>query len=605
MFEPQGSTAGRSPQKVAVVAAVATLLTTLSIASSYLELRLLLLVAYLFVAMTVLLTPFLRRCSINQQDQIFAILLGSASLSLLLSTTLSSPNLLGWDIHQEFNLFTQVSKAGIWRPRNDLAYDSVVSITILPSVLSLVSGLDGLTIFRITYPAIFSATPIILYRVYRKVLDPASAFLSAFLVISYSSFYLEMSGLAKQEIAEFFLALLILISLSMRSNMNLRATETLTVLLIIGVITAHYSLAYILIAGLAFCYVSSRLFRRYRPLVGLAGLLLALAIASLWYLFLANTGFFSLFNFMSFVSHNLESDFLSPSSRPLAVLQAFGLASVTPGPLHDINRATNYLTNAILALGFVATALRRPRSVAERKMFPLLLGGMTFLGLAVIIPHIASGLNLSRTYHLYLILSSPCFPYGITALKRASHFVQPLFRGRSINPSLHVSFSGSQGLAASLLLLYFIFSSGWIWAATMGLPTSPVLDSQRMSTSENPVMVANFLSYHTSPRDIAAARWSVPNLPQQSLLCADLISRLNVLTSYAARARPFSFGSAQDVLPRCDLHEAFVFSSEFNTLFGLADNRGNEGILEWHNLFSITVENRIFCDGGAEILDPI
>lgn len=80
-------------------------------------------------------------------------------------------------------------------------------------------------------------------------------------------------------------------------------------------------------------------------------------------------------SFLSTVSIGVVRDFLDPASRSLEALQALGLASVTPGLLHDANMATNYLVVLSLLLGFLVFARKGNKTLTEKKMLPMMAVG--------------------------------------------------------------------------------------------------------------------------------------------------------------------------------------------------------------------------------------
>ena len=290
--------------------------------ASYCGTRSVLLGIYLLLGLSVLVVV-LR----PPNDRTLLILTASMSLSLLLSFTLTSTNLIGWDIHGEYYAFIQVIGKGMWDPQARFEYNSAVSISILPAIIDLVTSLNGVQIFKFVIPVIFSAVPVVLYRVYSKFLEGPLAFLAVFLFMSYPTFYGEMIALGRQEIAEVFLTLLLLVFLSPKISRK-RQGRLMIIGLTLGLVLAHYSLTYIYLLIILFSYVSAKISKKVLTFSGLAMLAMSLLIAFAWYLFVAGgTTIFILGRFISFVTNGISQDFFTPSSRPTEVLQAFGLAS--------------------------------------------------------------------------------------------------------------------------------------------------------------------------------------------------------------------------------------------------------------------------------------
>jgi uncharacterized membrane protein len=563
--------------------------------ASYYEARSLLLIIFFAEALAVFVV--LARLGPSTGDTTLLILVGSLSLSLLLSTAMNSNNLAGWDIHEEFYLFEQVLRTGTWTAQNTIPvvlYNTAISISILPSMLTLVSALDGVLVFRLIYPALFAITPVILYKFYRTILDPKSAFLAVFLFMSYPTFYVEMIQLGRQEIAELLLALMLLNFFSSETA-GKRARAAIAVMLTLGIVTAHYSLACVYLLLVGFSFLSSSISRRVIGLTSSTAVVLSLAIAFFWYTIAAGgSAVTSLSNFASFVIRGLVQDFFSASARPIEVLQAAGLGSVIPGFLHEVNRTTLYLVQLILVFGFIAL-LRKTKSLAERKMLPLMAVAFALLGSAVILPYFAGALNLSRFYHIALLFISPCFAYGTkqlyASLRRACTWIS------RDTARIRLLFSTRWVLAATILFLYFLFTSGWVWAVAMDRPTSTLFDGQRMLSSSDPQLWQAYFERYTTSSDVYAVRWMNLYLSKSSALCADYISRYHVLTSYGERPP----GTTVSLLG-CDLEQSYVYLNALNTLYGIGTVYAGSASYSISAISTkLYTENRIYSNGAAGI----
>ena len=225
-------------------------------------------------------------------DRFFPLILGSVALSLLLSSTLISENLSGFDIHLEYLLFQRVLQSGFWSSNLAVTYNAALSVTILPSVISLITSLNGVVILKTVYPALYSIVPMILYRVYRRILNPIAAFISVFVFLTYPASYLEITQLARQIVAEVLLVLLLLLLLSGSLKRN-RSVAFLVVVLTIGLVTSHYSIGLIYCYVIGFSYALSKLYelrsRKFRGASLASSTLMgySLVVAGAWYFFVA------------------------------------------------------------------------------------------------------------------------------------------------------------------------------------------------------------------------------------------------------------------------------------------------------------------------------
>jgi uncharacterized membrane protein len=218
----------------------------------------------------------------------------------------------------------------LWNVEGGFFYNSAISISILPAIVHAVSGLGGEQVFKFVYSVLFSIVPLVLYKIYRLVLSPKSAFLSCFLFMSYWPFYMEVNSIGKMEIAELLLVLLFWVLLS---GTNVKHSGAAAAILVsAGLVLSHYSTTYVCIVFGAFSIVASWVTRRVVAVCTSAMIILLAILAFAWYLFIAGgSALTQLGLFASTVVQGILQDFLSPASRPLVVLQAAGLAP----PLRD------------------------------------------------------------------------------------------------------------------------------------------------------------------------------------------------------------------------------------------------------------------------------
>jgi uncharacterized membrane protein len=572
---------------------VLVLLPLTSAVASYCGNRSALITIYLLIAAVVMLVTLVGK----HDDRFFTWVILSIALSLLLSAVFTSQYLRGYDIHDEYRIFMSVSQTGHWNPEYSELYNSVLSISVLPTIIALVAAVDAVTILKLMFPLIFSLVPVVLYRVYRTLLPAPVAFLSVFLFMAYPTFYDEMIQLGRQEVAELLFVLLLWLFLSryVRSFAGGFAAFILTV----GLVTSHYSMAVIYSLVLGFSLIISKLTRRAKALCSGQTALLALGLVLAWYVFAAKgTAIVSLTNVITSVVRATVQDFFSSSGRPLIVLQAAGAVGGVPGLLHDINRMTQYLVQACLLFGFMAFALKNRKSVIEKEMTPVMGVALVFLGCAVVLPYFAASLQLSRMYHIVLLLASPCFVYGARWIEqwiRAGVSVLRKF------PSISRYPSGKETFLAAILVCYFLFVSGWAWAVTMDRPTSYVIDSERMSTSQDLSLKASYHNDYLALADISGAKWLNTHYAGNLGICSDATTMLHVLTSYGGFA-PWPSQTARSLPFECDFSSSYVFLSEFNTLHGELIGTTNPSSFPTSLLDNkLSATSRIFSDGGAAI----
>jgi uncharacterized membrane protein len=527
------------------------------------------------------------------EDRFYLLLVGAVTLSLLLPGTLISPYITGGDMNVEFALFQQVERSGVWNPQFNLLYNAALSVSILPSIISTVSSISGTLVFKIIYPAIYSTVPMILYKIYRRLLSPKAAFLSAFVFLAYPTSYVEITQLGREMIAEMLVVLLIWLLISP----NIRKTRSgglLIAILTFGLVISHYSLALIIIGILVFSYlVSSMPYVRSRvgTLANLLVVCLSLVAALSWFLLAAGGVVFLrlIFNFNSVMGG--LSNFLNPSTRPNELLLAIGASTVDYGVLHLMNRGVQYLVVLCLVLGFAVFVFQKNKNETAEMLAPPMLAALGLLIASVVLPNFASALNLSRIYQISLIFLSPCFYLGATEIGEIVHKLGMFFTGKGNKIKI------GNSLVAAIIIMYFLFTSGFVWAITLDIPTSVVLDAGRMSSSSVPLFQSYYYNWYNVPEDVAAALWMESRANPAYLTCADFTSHGHVLTSYTNGS--YANGpslSVQGGPGACQPATQYVFLSYFNSNSGF----GWTGTAPFQiNLQGLMVENRIYSDGAT------
>jgi uncharacterized membrane protein len=540
-----------------------------------------------------------------EKDNLFMIFTYAVSLSLLLSASAASPNLLGWDVHAEYNRFLQVSAEGLWHPDSLQIYNSVLSITILPSILSEVCGLNGILLFKFGFPLLFSLVPLVLYMFYRKFMNEEGAFLAVFLFMAYPPFYVELIALARQEVAELLLVIVLLTFLSSQIRQKSSA-KILTLLLTFGIVIAHYSIAIIYIALLGFSSAWSHISRRTVAIVSGGTVLISLLLYLIWYAIATTSSgvLFALALFIGTVLQGLTSDLFNPTAGPTLLPTAPGLATYA-------NAAVQYLVQLTLLVGLLAL-LRKSKDDAEKRVFPLIIAGFAIIAFTVSVPFFAFGLGFARLLHIAFILVAPCFGYGVQAIGREAPQAVSFIRTELSYPSRPRRITV---LGAAILFSFFLLSSGWIYATGAGPPSSFILDSKRMADSSDVSRITYYFGYSTQGQDIASAQWLNRYFARNGVLCGDWVARQHVLTSYG------NFPTVRDLPSACQAYltaletgigpwpvsdpPVYVYLTVVNTQYRLFTEEGKTSnvysLIHLSDSSNLRGQNRIYSDGGSTV----
>lgn len=584
------------------LSSIVILMPIFSVLAAYYQSHLALLLVYLMVGASV----FLSQISVDETcDKLFPLLLASATFSLLMTVNVISPYVPNLDIAQELALFQQVYSSGIWVPSISFLYNSALSVSILPVVISAVSSISGTLVFKVVFPAIYSLVPILLYKIYRKMMNPRLSFISVFVFLSFPTTYTELASLGRQMIAEFILAVLLLVLLTKQLKKD-RLGPFLTVILTTGLVISHYSTAliYLFLIGIAYVFwlaVKSRTPSEFIS-VNLVGLSFVTALA--WF-FLAASGIVlrNISQLYSVVSVGI-SDLFSTSTvgRSYLVYAAAGVAPINFGILHLANRMIQYLMVLLISVGFIDCIRRQTSGFRNQTIVPFMAPSMILLGTAITIPFFSGALGLDRIYQLSLFALAPCFYYGASALNRlvTVHFRFPTF------PQVRIR----RLFLIILLFTYLIFTSGWLWSVTLDTPTSYVLDYQRSAESSIAGLRFQHYDYYITAPDVFASHWLATQGTSVGSICADVAAKHGVLALAGIDTNgPFLPGTG--TYPKCQAND-YAYVSVLNTVTGIetapvaysqvGEASGHESfhLMPLNNTSSILQnQNRIYSDGAS------
>jgi uncharacterized membrane protein len=171
----------------------------------------------------------------------------------------------GWNIFSSQNIW--------YVDASHFGYLSSISVTILPAIISKITGLNLILVFKFILSAIISVTPILIYLAVKEIFETKRlAILSA---IIFSEFYYSFWSVgiqgARQAIAILFILFSIyIIAKLLKTNQANRQYFLLLPFFLFGVIFSHYTMSYWLIFLLgSFALISFTLskFRRVRRLL--------------------------------------------------------------------------------------------------------------------------------------------------------------------------------------------------------------------------------------------------------------------------------------------------------------------------------------------------
>lgn len=181
-------------------------------------------------------------------DWVYISAIYLTSLSLLLMYSMRSGHIVGWDIHEEYQVFQKTLENLRWKMSYypGLDYNSCLSITILPTIFKVLTGIPAEYVFKFLFQMIFALTPVTVYAMGKRYLANKFAFMSAFLLLSQVWFFEQMPALVRQEVAFVFYGLVLMVFFDKYLKKSIK--YFLFCLFTLSLVVSHYSTSYILLA---------------------------------------------------------------------------------------------------------------------------------------------------------------------------------------------------------------------------------------------------------------------------------------------------------------------------------------------------------------------
>jgi len=443
------------------------------------------------------------------------------AISLIYHSTLISENLIhfGSDVCGEVFAQKNVGKNAYWNPINPYPGDesvgrtyAMLSVTMLPTIYSSLLNLDSILVFKLFYSLLFALVPLGLYNLWKNFVGEKFAFISAFFFMSFQIFYGEMLGLNKQMLGELFLVLLLTVILNERKDKSKKIACSL--LFSFALVVSHYALAEIFLFFISFALIASMLTKKPSKNVTPTFVLYFFVIMFAWYIFTSSSSVFDAFTTFGQRVYNELGDFFNPGSRGQEILRGLGLES-PPTVWNLISRIFAYITEALIAVGFISIILKRTKVYSEKEYFFLVFVSILFLGALIVVPGLASTMNMTRFYHILLFFIAPLCVIG------AESIIEFLVKRKDI---LKTSV-----LMIIVLVPYFLFQIGFVYELTNSPSWSLPLSKYGMSQVE-----AYYTFGYLDGQCISAAKWLSNEITVSKIgIFADIYSRVNELRAYS------------------------------------------------------------------------
>lgn len=496
----------------------------------------------LLYAASIIVSSSVRKWS---HPELYPFIVWAFSIALLLNRSLVYEYPWGWDIQIEFFLSNLVVTNGYWDINIPIIVNSMLSVTILAPMISMFGGLDLISVYKVIYPLIFSLLPIGLYQLFRSQFDQRIALFACFFFASLFVFHGEMLQVARQQIAELFLLLVLLLVYASELKQTYRLM--LSVIFILSIVISHYGLTYITILAALISVILLILIRaifRYlnsssgqihegsnngnalveflRPLakvkIGRRNLYVFSALillTILWYFFSSGSSLY--LQIVSLIDSMVEQLFSSGSGA----ISSGGTTSLSVSFFREITILLYVFTQFSLVIGVIHTIVGRDRYRIQPSYIIISFSMLMILALCLFIPNFANALNSSRFFHIGLVVLAPYVIIGIIEIWNSLRTICSKI-SRTIRAS-DTYMTGHFHFAAIILAIFLLFDTGLVYEVA-GEPASsialdPDMDYNRNSDSQytaskwiNSMRVDELIYADGYRREIVSSANSINNL---------------------------------------------------------------------------------------------
>lgn len=361
---------------------------------------------------------------------IIPIILYLISISLLYMTSMQGSYLVGSDIQSEFYIANRMYWH--WDTSYPHLYNASISTALIAPWISKLFGIDLITVFKAVYPVLFSFVPVLLYYIYRQAISQWKAIIAVLFFVAVPVFFLELPQLPRQELAEVFLCLIILVMISkLQYKIAIILPCALLIVMIhysIGLMTIAFLLAMLLVKTVALKWKWNLLQDSRISFEGLTATLgITVCLALYWGLAIANgLPLHAISNiFFVGVPQSVQSGY-----DPVTVQTVTGASdSITAAAVGlDIFdsgisvwgktfRVIQWITQLLIIAGCIRLLFWNKQYKFSSEFAAGIAASAGLLILCITVFGFSGLLGMTRFYHISLIFLAPMFAIGLDYIK--------------------------------------------------------------------------------------------------------------------------------------------------------------------------------------------
>lgn len=525
------------------------------------------------------------------------------AIALMYHRSLISPYLMGYaDVHYEYYFCKLVEINSYWDPTIAISLNAMMSIVMLAPIFSHLLNMDIAWIFKIIYPLLYSFAPLGLYHLFQKQTDEKTAFLSVFFFMAVSTFYFGMPSLCRQQIAELFFILLILVIIDRNTDFIKR--RGLFILFSFGMIISHYGVSYIYMFSSLFVLGILFYVLKYKSKIfTISSVLLFTTMILSWYMYTASSvPFDSIVNIGDHIYESIFTDIFNPMAREGTELMLIEL----PSPLHETTRILHYITQFFITVGITKLILKHKEMKFNEEYTSFSIVNFGILIACIVIPTFSDKLNMPRMYHLTLIFLAPfCIIGGEIIFGRLIKIVRYI-RYHNINQKYmengtkrDVNQNTPKVFVSIILITCLLFNTGFVYEIAKDNPCSIPLSMKTVDKYADNEDKAFFYSSYTFEQNVFSARWLSKSAdPACRIRYSDVISGDHILNSFGMMGFTPTVLNVETAYLRSSL---YIYLSYSNVVYGLMVDYGRSCYNISECSYLLEKMNRIYTNGGSEI----
>ena len=502
-----------------------------------------------------------------------------------------------------------------WEWSRGSSYNSVLSVTILPPIIYFLCNISLTWIYKIIFPLFLSFIPLGVYIISKEYLDDKKSFLAAYLFLTFPAFYITLTNITKQLMAEFFLVLLFMLILN--EDMDKIKRSFLSIVVAIPLIVSHYGTSYLvmlsLIFVLFFLYLAENqaikeLWKRFyfkfrkekwisdntntKKAISLNFVLFFIVFTLAWYIYTSSSSAFNaIVQIGNHIANTIFTEFLNPEYSRGAYMMVEQYNSGLKIILKYLNLSIPFLS----IIGLLKELLSHKKSKFALPYLGFSIYYLIPLIASVAIAHFAV-MGPSRLYILALLLLAPlAIIGGLTILGQ----IQKFLKLKQENKCLKVLFV--------YFIILMLFNTQFIDVLAGDHPISISIGQEYVKKYGDTQDKAKLYSNLIMEYDVSSLKWlSEYGCKDKKLYFTGghtHIGSVIVSSGYFPMGHIHSFGNGTKTIPRGQ-YILLIYANIVEKIgFGTTSTVGMYDYFNMTGVYPFLADkNRIYDNGGSEIL---